>query len=115
MDRINKEHALNYIRNEENEFKFGVELNFITKFQLYLSGNILNWIDIFGIGLQEIRGLGFILNYHEVINTAIGKNYRVIVKKDGKYFEKGIWYLVPGRKASSPYEYRVNSIISSWN
>lgn len=93
MDRINEEYALNYIHNKENEFKFRVELNSITKFQLYLSGNILNGLEIFGIGPQEIKGLGFMLNYHEVINRAISKNYRVFVKKDGKYFEKGIWYL----------------------
>jgi len=93
MDRINEEYAINYIHNEENEFKFRVELNSITKFQLYLSGNILKGIEIFGIGLQEIRGFGFMLDYREVINMAISKNYRVFVKKDGKYFEKGIWHL----------------------
>ena len=85
--------ALTAILESEQNFKFPIQLLFITKIQLYLSGNILKGIEVFGIGPQEIRGFGFLVEFHELINNAINNNYRVFVVKDGTYFSSGNWHL----------------------
>ena len=93
MIRVNKDDVISLIFQEEPEFKFRVDLNIITKFQLYLTGQIIKGVEIFGIGLQEIRGFAFLYEFHEEINKAKDNNYRIFIKKDGNYFGKGIWYL----------------------
>ena len=93
MVRINIDAALSFMHQGEREFKFLVELNIIAKFQMFLTGKILKGVEIYGIGPQEIKGLGFMMRYHEEINTAVSLQYRVFVKKEGKYFGSGSWYL----------------------
>ena len=93
MNRINPDVAFDSIRQEEREFKFLVDLNILTKCQLYLSGHVLKGIEIYGIGPQEIKGFGFMIQYHEIINAAVSQEYRVFVKKEGSYLGNGHWYL----------------------
>ena len=50
-------------------------------------------IEIFGIGPNEIRALGFLFEYNKEINYAIRNNYKVFVRKEGKYFGQGEWVL----------------------
>ncbi|MBU0475562.1 MAG: hypothetical protein KKF62_15545 [Bacteroidetes bacterium] len=95
MNRINQVDALTYIQQGESEFKFNIELSTFTKLQLYLTGQILKGVELFGIGPQEIiRGVGFMFDFHEIINTAVSNEYRVFIIKEGKYFGNGNWYLV---------------------
>ncbi len=67
----NRTDALFLINEAEKNFTFPIELFFFTKIQLYLSGNIKKGIEIFGIGPQEIRGAGFMVEFHDLINNAI--------------------------------------------
>lgn len=90
---ISKNIALSTIAESEINFKYPIQLFFFTKFQLYLSGNITKGIEVFGVGPQEIRGLGFLMEYHELVNNAVKNSYRVFVVKDGAYFGNGNWYL----------------------
>ena len=91
IENINNAYSLIY-RNEE-EFRFPVELNILVKIQLSFTGKILKGVELFGIGANELKGLGFMFKFREVINKALSQNYRVFVKKEGSYFGKGIWYL----------------------
>ena len=94
MNRINIVDALAYIHQGESEFKFNVELNTFTKLQLYLTGQVLKGVELFGIGPQEIiRGVGFMFEFREIINAAVSNEYRVFIIKKGTYFGNGNWYL----------------------
>ncbi len=93
MNRINPDIALGSVYQGEQEFKFLVDLNILAKFQLYLTGQALKGVEIFGIGPQEIKGFGFLIEFSEIINTAVRNEYRVFVKKDGPYFGKGNWHM----------------------
>lgn len=90
---INRDDALNLINTGDEDFIFPVKLNFIVQFQLYLSGNVIKGIELFGIGPQEIRGLGFMVEFHDLVNGAIRKHYRVFIVKEGSYFRNGDWHL----------------------
>jgi hypothetical protein len=90
---INRDDALSLIFEGEENFSFPIELFFFTKIQLYLSGNVKKGIEIFGIGPQEIRGAGFMVEFHDLINNAVSNEYRVFVSKDGSYFGSGNWSL----------------------
>jgi hypothetical protein len=51
-------------------------------------------VELFGIGPVEIiRALGFLMRYSKEINIAVSLQYRVFIKKEGKYFGSGNWYL----------------------
>ncbi len=91
IENINNAYSLIY-RNEE-EFRFPVDLNIMEKIQLSFTGKILKGVELFGIGAMELRGLGFMFNFREIINKGVSHNYRVFVKKEGKYFGEGTWYL----------------------
>ena len=93
MAILNRDDVLSLIYEGEENFSFPIELYFFTKTQLYLSGNIKKGIEVFGIGPQEIRGAGFMVEYHDLINEAVQKEYRVFVSKDGSYFGSGNWSL----------------------
>jgi hypothetical protein len=93
MVRINIDDALNLMHQGEREFKFLVELNIITKAQMFITGKIHKGVEIYGIGPQEIHGFGFMIRYGKEINTAVSLHYRVFLKKEGKYFGNGNWYL----------------------
>ena len=90
---LNREDAMNLISHREEEFIFPVELDNLTKFQLYLTGKVTKGVELFGIGLQEIRGLAFMFTFHDLIKIAIANQYRVFVIKKGSYFGKGNWHL----------------------
>lgn len=93
MLQIDEYELENLIRDGEEEFSYKIEPNIISKIQLYLSGNRTKGIEIFRIGLIEIRALGFLVEYGKEINYAIQNHYKVYVRKDGEYFGKGIWNL----------------------
>ena len=90
---LNRDDALSLIIEGKENFSFPIELFFFTKIQLYLSGNVKKGIEIFGIGPQEIRGAGFMVEFHDLINNAVNNEYRVFVSKDGPYFGSGNWSL----------------------
>ena len=90
---VNRSDALALINRGEQDFKFPVELFFFTKIQLYLTAKATKGIELFGIGPQEIRALGFLVEYHDLINNAVDNCYRVFVVKDGTYFGSSDWYL----------------------
>jgi len=50
MNRINPDNAFASVYQEEQEFKFLVDFNILTKFQLYLTGQVLKGVEIIGIG-----------------------------------------------------------------
>ena len=89
----NKEDALKLISEGELEFSFPIDPFLFTKFQLYLTGKATKGVELFGVGPQEIRGMGFMVEFHELINNAVHKHYRVFVVKRGSYFGSGIWQL----------------------
>ncbi len=93
MIKIDKYEFENLIRIGEEEFSYEIAPNIISKIQLYLSGKITKGIEVFGIGGNEIRALGFLFEYNKAINYAISNDYRVFVKKDGDYFGQGSWNL----------------------
>lgn len=89
----NQDFALSLLAQGEQEFTFPIKPNIISKFQLLLTGEAIKGIELFGIGNNEIRALGFLVEFHEVINSAVDNKYRVFVHKDGSYFFNGSWYL----------------------
>ena len=89
----NQNFALSLLAQGEQEFTFPIKPNIISKFQLLLTGEAVKGIELFGIGNNEIRALGFLVEFHEVINSAVKNKYRVFVHKDGRYFSNGSWYL----------------------
>ena len=89
----NKNDALNLIDQGMSEFRYQIKPYFFSRIQLYLTGKIANGIEIFGIGPNEIRALGFLFEYHKVINIAINAHYRIFVKKEGSFISKGNWFL----------------------
>ena len=94
MLRINIDDALNSMHQGEREFKFIVEPNMIDKARMLLTGKVHKGVELFGIGPVEIiRALGFLMRYSKEINTAVSLQYRVFLKKEGKYFGSGNWYL----------------------
>ena len=88
---FNRNDAMSIIQKAEQNFTFPIMLNFVTKIQLYFSGNVLKGIEIFGIGPQELRAVGFMV--HDLINSAVTNQYRVFVFKEGTYFGHGNWHL----------------------
>jgi len=90
---LNREDAMNLISHREEEFIFPINLDSLTKFQLYLTGKVTKGVELFGIGPQEIRGIAFMFTFHDLINNAIANQYRVFVVKKGNYFGNGNWYL----------------------
>lgn len=90
---VTEDDALNLISQNASIIKIQIEPNFISKLQLYMTGSITKGVEIFGIGLVEIRGMGFLFKYHKIINNAISNGYRVFVIKEGFYFGKGNWIL----------------------
>ena len=93
MIKIDKVEMENLIRDDTEKFSYQIEPNAITKLQLILTGKITKGIEIFGIGPNEIRALGFLFEYNKEINYAIRNNYKVFVRKEGKYFGQGEWVL----------------------
>ena len=93
MIKIDNEEMENLIRDGAEKFSYQIEPNVITKLQLFLTGKISKGIEIFGIGPTEINALGNLFEYNKEINYAIRKNYRVFVRKEGKYFGQGEWIL----------------------
>ena len=93
MIRINPTEFESMINSGEGEFKYRIEPNIISQLQLYLTGNITEGVEVFGIGPNELRAFGFLIEYGKEINFAIRNNYRVFVSKEGKYFGRGGWYL----------------------
>ena len=59
MIKIDKVEMENLIRDDTEIFSYQIEPNVITKLQLILTGKITKGIEIFGIGPNEIRALGF--------------------------------------------------------
>jgi hypothetical protein len=90
---LNRDDALYLIYEGKENFTFPIDLFFFTKFQLYLSGNIKKGIEIFGIGPHEMRVAGFMVEYHDLINSPINKEYRVFISKNGPYFRSDNWSL----------------------
>ncbi len=93
MIKIDKYEVENLINKGVEEFKYQIEPNIISKLQLYLTGKITKGVEIFGIGPNELRGLGFLVEYHKSINIAVNNQYRVFVIKEGTYFGSGNWNL----------------------
>ncbi len=93
MIQIDDEEMINLIRNGEEKFSYQIEPNIISKLQLFLTCQITKGIEVFGIGPNEIRALGFLFEYNKEINYAIRNHYRVFVKKEGSYFSHGNWIL----------------------
>ncbi len=89
----NQDYALSLLAQSEEDITFPIKPNIITIFQLLLTGSAKKGIELFGIGNNEIRALGFLVEFHEVINCAVDNKYRVFVHKDGSYFSNGSWYL----------------------
>ncbi len=81
------------IFNATEKFSYEIEPNIISKLQLYLTGKVKRGIEIFGIGPQEVRAVGFLIEYAKAINYAIQNQYRVFLRKEGNYFERGSWIL----------------------
>ena len=88
-----RDDVLALISRGEQKFRIPIEPDIITKVQLLLTGKAIDGVELFGIGPQEIRGLGFMVEFHELINNAVHNKYRVFVYKDGSYFGGGNWYL----------------------
>ena len=93
MIKIDEYEMENLIRNGEEKFSYEIEPNIISKIQLYLTGRVIKGIELFGIGPNEIRALGFLVEYGKEINYAIQNHYKVFVRKEGKFFGKGFWNL----------------------
>ena len=93
MIKIDKYEVEILIKKGVVDFKYQIEPNIISKLQLYLTGKIRKGIEIFGIGPNELRALGFLFEYNDVINYAVQNQYRVFVKKEGNYFGNGYWNL----------------------
>ncbi len=88
-----KQYAMDSITHGEDEFKIPIEIYFLAKIQLYLTGRITKGVEIFGISGLEMRALMFLVEYMELINYAKSNQYRVFVFKEGSYFGNGNWYL----------------------
>lgn len=93
MLKIDEYEMENLIRNGEEKFAYEIEPNIIVKIQLYLTGRITKGIEVFGIGPNELKAFGFLIEYGKAINYAIGNNYRVFLRKGGKLFGRGGWNL----------------------
>ncbi len=94
MLHIDQNELQTLISKGEGKFQYEIDPNFVTKFQLLLSGKITKGVEVFGIGpLEIIRGLGFLHEYAQAINYAFHNNYRVFVIKEGAYFAQGKWNL----------------------
>lgn len=93
--------AIDLIHQGEQEFKYRIEPNITTKLQLFLTGKITKGVELFGIGGNELRAFGFLVEYHKVINNAVNNHYRIFVIKEGIYFGKGNWILKFIKKSGS--------------
>jgi hypothetical protein len=90
---FNKMNVEKLFMQEEKEIKFEIDLNALTKLQLYLTGNTLKGVELFRIGPIEAKRFGFMVDFGELINSAIETNYKVFVFKEGGYLKRGNWYL----------------------
>lgn len=89
----NKTDAENLLMQGEQEILLEIDLPQWRKLQLYLTGNALSGVELFRVGPIEARGLGFMVDFREIINSAIANNYQVFVFKNGSYLKNGNWYL----------------------
>ena len=93
MIKIDEYELEKLIRKGEDKFSYEIEPNIISRIQLYLTGRITKGVELFGIGPNEIRALGLLVEYSRAINYAIKNQYKVYVKKEGNYFGQGTWSL----------------------
>lgn len=77
----------------DEEFRFTVKPNIFNKFQLFLTGKMTKGVEIIGVGPLSMRAYYSLLDYGNLVGTALAKGYRVFLIKDGKILGKGDWYL----------------------
>ena len=89
----NKNEAKSLLIAGEQIFKYEIKLNLLRKIQLLMTGSLFKGVELYNIGPTEMRGLGFMLSYSDLINYAVNNGYRVFVFKDGRFFSNNGWYL----------------------
>lgn len=89
---LNSSDAETLVEKAEQHFKFIIKLDPLSKLQLLLTFRINKGIEFFSLGFFESR-YPFMFVYGKLINNALRKNYRVIIKKDGTFFKNAEWFL----------------------
>lgn len=91
---LNYEHAKSLVIEGQEDFKLLiVEPNIINKIQLYLTLRIKKGVQIFGAGPFSMRAYYSLLKYSKIVGIALARNYKVFIKKEGKLFQKGGWFI----------------------
>ncbi|MCF8240133.1 MAG: hypothetical protein K9J16_02010 [Melioribacteraceae bacterium] len=86
--------AESLVMRGEEDFRLRiVNPNIINKIQLYLTGRVTKGVQIIGVGPFAMRAYYSLAEYSRLVGKALENKYMVYIKKDGKVFQKGEWYL----------------------
>jgi len=89
---LNPNDAEALVEKAEQNFKFIIKLDPLSKLQLLLTFRITKGVEFFSLGFFESR-YPFMFIYGKLINNALRKNFRVFVKKEGTFFNNAEWFL----------------------
>lgn len=90
---INYADAESLASKGDEEFRIEVEPNIFNKFQLYLTGEISKGVEIIGNGPMAMRAYYSLLDYSQLVGIALRTGYRIYIKKEGKIFKEGDWFI----------------------
>lgn len=90
---LNQKDAENCLEKGENNFRLIVYPNIINKFSLFLTGRATRGQEIFGVGPMAMRSYWSLYKYAGMVGFALEKGYRVFIRKDGKIFQDGDWFI----------------------
>lgn len=89
---LNADDAKTMVEKAEQNSKFVIKLDPLSKLQLLLTFRINKGVEFFSLGFFESR-YPFMFTYGKLINEALQKHYRVFVKKEGTIFKNEEWFL----------------------